>query len=516
MYRLAELLRRYVKGRPDNLCIAYEDENISFAELDQRSDRLAAALLGQGLASGDRVAILATNKPVFFELLFACAKSGLIMLPINWRLSAREISGIIADAGPRCIFADEEFVDNLPPCAEFGDFKLIALGESFNQWRDRNSGDTSSDLAADRTLVRDADSTVMLLYTSGTTGLPKGAMVSDRNIAFHQRHGREMWGFSEASVNLVAMPLFHIGGIGYGLNAMLAGGATVILQQADPQQLCQAIVRYKVTHSFFVPAVIQMLAELPGIDSKDMSSLEFIGYGASPISETLLKRALKIFQCGFAHAYGLTESCGTVITLLPEFHDPEASNKERLRSCGRPVPWAEVALFEPQSMTQVATGEVGEICIRSGMTVKGYWNKPEATADTITADGWLRTGDAAYCDDDGFFYIHDRYKDMIVSGGENIYPTEIENILYEYPDVAEAAVIGVPHPRWGETPKAIIVSTPGVLIEIEALMEFIRSRLARYKCPTSIEFVEVMPRNASGKILKRELRAMTWPEPDMP
>ena len=201
-----------------------------------------------------------------------------------------------------------------------------------------------------------------------------------------------------------------------------------------------------------------------------------------------------------------------MLTLLPEFHDPEATNKERLRSCGRPVPWAEVALFDLESMLPVAQGEVGEICVRSGMTVKGYWNKPEATAEAITADGWLRTGDAAYCDDEGFFYIHDRYKDMIVSGGENIYPTEVENILYEHPDVAETAVIGVPHPRWGETPKAIVVCKPGQTIEAAALLDFTRARLARYKCPTSVEVVEQMPRNASGKILKRELRAMIWPE----
>tara|TARA_B110000259_G_scaffold63928_1_gene75472 strand:+ start:643 stop:2166 length:1524 start_codon:yes stop_codon:yes gene_type:complete len=506
MYSLAELLRQYAKSRPESLCIAFDREFISFAELDKRSDRLVSVLLGQGLVAGDRVAILATNKPAFFELLFACAKSGLIMLPINWRLSAREIGAIIVDASPRCILSDQDLVAKLPPSAELVDCPLVVLGDSYNQWRDADSHSTIDSLPID------PDTTILLLYTSGTTGLPKGAMISDRNLSFHQRHGSEMWGFSDSSVNLVAMPLFHVGGIGYGLNAMLAGGATVILQQADPRELCRAIVEHKVTHSFFVPAVIQMLVDLPAIEAQDMSSLEFIGYGASPISETLLKRALEIFQCNFAHAYGLTESCGTVLTLLPEFHDPEATNKERLRSCGRPVPWAEVALFDLETMLPVAQGEVGEICIRSGMTVKGYWNKPEATAEAITADGWLRTGDAAYCDDEGFFYIHDRYKDMIVSGGENIYPTEVENILYEHPDVAETAVIGVPHPRWGETPKAIVVCKPGQTIEAAALLDFTRARLARYKCPTSVEVVEQMPRNASGKILKRELRAMIWPE----
>jgi acyl-CoA synthetase (AMP-forming)/AMP-acid ligase II len=237
-------------------------------------------------------------------------------------------------------------------------------------------------------------------------------------------------------------------------------------------------------------------------------------YGASPISETLLLRAMEVFGCGFNHAYGMTETAGTVVTLAPEDHDPGGPHADRLRSCGKPVPWAELGLFDPQSGERVAQGEVGEIWIRSGMTTRGYWNKPAETAAAITADGWYRTGDAADQDAEGYVYIRDRFKDMIVSGAEKVYPTEVENVLYEHPGVAETAVIGVPDPRWGETVKAVVVPAAGVRPTEAELIAFARARLAHYKCPTSVSFVNELPRSASGKILKRELRLLQWREQD--
>ena len=233
-------------------------------------------------------------------------------------------------------------------------------------------------------------------------------------------------------------------------------------------------------------------------------------YGGAPIGEAVLKRAIEMFGCGFIHCYGMTETAGTVITLVPEDHDPGGPRAHRLRSCGLPMPWVELALIDPATGDPVTTGEVGEICIRAAVNMLGYWNKPEETAKTITSEGWLCTGDAAWQDADGYIYIHDRFKDMIVSGGENIYPTEIENVLFEHPAVAQVAVIGVAHDRWGETPKAFVVSREGATPSEAELINFTRERLAHYKCPTSVSFVKAFPLSGSGKILKKEMRQPAW------
>jgi acyl-CoA synthetase (AMP-forming)/AMP-acid ligase II len=455
----------------------------------------------RGVRPGDRVAVIARNSFVHYELFFACAKERAIFLPINWRLSAAEVAAILADATPTLILASEEFQPLLAAAPLGSD--VIRLDGAYAAWR-------AASPPADPNQPIAADDAALILYTSGTTGLPKGAMLSHENLSYVERMAREVWEFNATSVNLVAMPLFHIGGIGYGMMALSQGGHTVLLQQPAPAAVIDAIRRHSVTHAFFVPTVIQMLVDAPGVDEMNLNSLQRIMYGAAPISEMLLKRAIAVFGCAFNHAYGMTETAGTVVTLAPQDHDPGGPLAHRLRSCGRPVPWAELALNNPATGAAVPTGEVGEIRIRSPMNMLGYWHKPAETAATITADGWLCTGDAAYLDADGYVYIHDRYKDMIVSGGENIYPTEIENVLYDHPGVAEVAVIGVPHPRWGETPKAFVVAGAGMQLSEAQLIAFTRSRLASYKCPTSVAFVTALPRNASGKILKRAMREESW------
>ena len=492
----ADTLREFALQQADAPCLSFAEETISYGQLHQRSSQLANALLGKGLATGDRVAIIARNAPVFYDLVFACAKAGLIMLPVNWRLSTRELQEILSDSSPGLVLADAEFVKELPGVAP-----VMVLDEDYITWRDTAS-------RVDPSVPTATTDPVLLLYTSGTTGRAKGVMISHRNMGFTSRMAEEIWGFGPDSVNLVAGPLFHIGGIGYGMMALTQGGHTVLLQQPAPGPALAAMAQFRVTHGFLVPAVIQSLVETDGVDRMDLSSLKLIAYGASPISETLLLRAMKVFGCGFSHAYGLTETSGTVITLPPDAHDPGGENAGRLRSCGRPVPWAEIDLFDPKTGHRVREGEVGEIRVRSGMNMVGYWHNPEETRAAFSPEGWLRTGDAAWRDADGYYYIHDRFKDMIVSGGENIYPTEIENVLYQHPDVAAAAVIGVPHQRWGETPKALVVLRTGSGADEKQLSAFLRRRLAHYKCPTSIEFVQDMPRSASGKILKRELRLL--------
>jgi acyl-CoA synthetase (AMP-forming)/AMP-acid ligase II len=494
------LLRTHATQSPIAPCLTFESETLSFSDLDERSSRAANALAQRGVNSGDRVAIIARNCLDYFDLFFACAKLGSIFLPINWRLSAREIADILADGSPSLLIVENDLrpvlseTANLPPT-----FDLAA----YAHLRDAAK-------AVDIGKQPLSDDPLLILYTSGTTGVPKGAVLSHGNLSYLARMAQELWGFNSSSVNLVAMPLFHIGGIGYAMTALSQGGHTVLMQQVVPAEIIAAIPGYGVTHGFFVPTVIRLLLDAPGIAEMNMASLKRILYGAAPIGEAVLRRAIEVFGCGFNHAYGMTETAGTVVTLAPEDHDLDGPRSHRLRSCGVPMPWNELALVDPVTDERVATGEVGEIRIRSKVNMLGYWNRPEETAKTINPDGWLCTGDAAYQDADGYVYIHDRFKDMIVSGGENIYPTEIENILYAHHDVSSVAVIAVPHERWGETPKAFVVPRDGTSLTEAELIAFTRKQLAHYKCPTSIVLVAALPQNASGKILKKEMRSSQW------
>jgi long-chain acyl-CoA synthetase len=311
-------------------------------------------------------------------------------------------------------------------------------------------------------------------------------------------------------VNLVAMPLFHIGGGGWATAAMSEGCTSVIVRDLDPAALVRLIGDEQITNAFLVPAVLQFMLAVPGVDEADFSSLRVIVYGASPISEEVLARSVTIFGCKFWQAYGLTETTGAVVNLAPEDHDVNGPNKHRLRSCGVAGPGVELRIVDPETLEDRPANEVGEIWVRSPQVMKGYWHLPEETEKAITPDGWFRSGDIGYLDDDGYLFIHDRVKDMIVSGGENVYPAEVENVLMAHPDIADVAVIGVPHEKWGETAKAIVVRRAGSAVTEQEIIDFARERLARFKCPTSVEWADALPRNPSGKILKKDLRAPYW------
>ncbi|MFN0303720.1 MAG: long-chain-fatty-acid--CoA ligase [Burkholderiales bacterium] len=503
---VADIVRRHATERPDARALSFGDTTLTYRQLDERSSRAANALIALGVAPGDRVAILSKNAPVFFELAFACAKANLVLCGLNWRLALAEITAIVADAAPAVlIVADEQ----RPLLADAslrtpGLKKVMSLERDYEAW-------LSAVSVEDPRIAAAADDPVFLLYTSGTTGVPKGAELTHRNMSYSARLSLETWGFTPSSVNLVAMPMFHIGGIGYGMSAVIAGGHTVLMREADPASIIAAIERHRVTHAFFVPAVIQTIVSFPGVENANLSTLELLSYGASPIGDAVLRRAIQVLGCAFTQAYGMTETAGTIVCLPPSDHDPDDQARAKLlRSCGKALAWNEIALFDPATGMKVPTGTVGEIWVRSPMNMRGYRNKPAETRSTITEEGWLRTGDAAYCDEMGYLFLFDRFKDMIVSGAENIYPAEIENVLYDHPAVAEVAVIGVPHARWGESPKAMVVLRPEMNVEAEALIDFARARLARYKCPTSIDFVGALPRNASGKVLKKVLRAPFW------
>jgi long-chain acyl-CoA synthetase len=353
------------------------------------------------------------------------------------------------------------------------------------------------------------DDTCYQLYTSGTTGLPKGVELTNRNFFSMLPAGSGEWGFDEQTVNLVAMPLFHIAGSGWGVVALYNGAHSILLREVDPKEVLRVIEHYHVTVALLVPAAIQMVLQTPGVETTDFSSLETMVYGASPITEAVLVRAMKTMGCGFMQAYGLTETTGGVTVLRAKDHDPDGPRAKLLRSAGQPWGDVELRVIDPETLQDLPDGRVGEILIRSVQNMKGYWKMPEATAKAYLEGGWLRTGDAGYLED-GYLFIHDRVKDMIISGGENIYPAEVENVLMGHPAVADCAVIGVPSEKWGETVKALVVSPAGERPEAKAVIDYCRERLAHYKCPTSVDWVDAIPRNPSGKILKTELRKPYW------
>ncbi len=511
---LADVLRQQAKSHGDSPALTFVDDAstlaaLSYRELQRRSSQTANALLAAGVSSGDRVAILARNAPVFFELAFAVSQIGAALVGLNWRLAPPEIETILADAKPAVLLVDSELNHLLTDGAKAT--QGPASIHELSGWEEL----VASARADDPNLPVSPDDIVFILYTSGTTGVPKGAQLTNRNMAHSAWISGGPYLFTSNSTNLVAMPLFHVGGMGYGLSAFFHGGHTILRRDPDPVAVVETIAAHGVTHAFFVPAVIQAILAVDNVDQADFSSLELLVYGASPIGDAVLRRALDVLGCHFLQAYGMTETAGTIVTLPPEAHDPDGPRADLLRSCGRPLPWVELRLVDPASIaagtpTDVAVGDVGEIWTRSAQNTPGYRNRPDATAEAITDDGWLRTGDAAYADDEGYLFLFDRFKDMIVSGAENVYPAEVENVLYDHPDIAEVAVIGVPDEQWGETVKALYVPKDGASVDTDELVELCRNRLARYKCPTSFDLVDALPRNASGKVLKTELRAPFW------
>jgi long-chain acyl-CoA synthetase len=349
------------------------------------------------------------------------------------------------------------------------------------------------------------------LYTSGTTGRPKGAMLTHDNLLGLRRRAAEepmawnQWGPED--VSLVAMPVSHIGGSGWGLVGLLNGAKGVVAREFDPFKVLDYIEHDRVSKMFMVPAALQIVVRLPRAREVDYSRLSHILYGAAPIPLDLLRECIEIFGCGFCQQYGMTETTGTIVYLPPEDHDP--AGNARMRSAGLPLPGVELKVMDEAGNT-LPHNTVGEIATRSASNMAGYWKLDAATAATVDAEGWLRTGDAGYLDEDGYLFIHDRVKDMIISGGENIYPAEVESAVYGHPSVAEVAVIGVPDDKWGEAVKAVVALKPGADPDPDSIIAFARTRIAAFKAPKSVDFVDVLPRNPSGKILRRELRAPYW------
>jgi acyl-CoA synthetase (AMP-forming)/AMP-acid ligase II len=508
---LADMLRARAKSRGNAIVFEFEGRQTSFAELDIGTNRVASALEAVGVKPRERIAYLGKNSDIYFELLLGAMKANVVMAPVNWRLAGPEIAFIIGDCKAPVLFVGPEFVEQISSIkSQLPGVRTFIATEGggpgwldYAAWRDAQSGD-------DPKIPISPQDVAIQLYTSGTTGKPKGAMLSHANFFNLVETGKDQkpdWNqWTEDDVSLVAMPVFHIGGSGWGVMGLYHGAKGVIAREFDPNKVLDFIERSGITKLFMVPAAMQFVVRQPRAREIDFSRLKYMLYGASPIPAALLKECIEVFGCGFVQMYGMTETTGTIVALPPEDH---VEGLERMRSAGKALPGVELAILGPDG-NKLPPGEVGEIATRSGSNMVGYWNLPEATAKTLASDGWLRTGDAGYMDEDGYLYIHDRIKDMIISGGENIYPAEVESAISDHPDVAEVAVVGVPDEKWGEAVKAIVVMKPGKKATSSEIINFTRERIAGFKTPKSVDFIEALPRNASGKILRRHLRDPFW------
>jgi fatty-acyl-CoA synthase len=488
--------------RPQQVAIhdLHSQRRLTYRDLDQRCDRLAAHLAALGVGRGDRVALLAANGPEYFELQFACGRIGAVMVPLNWRLAVPELQYILGDAAPKLLMHDAEFAvaaAALQASCAIPHTLQIGAGAAGSPYERALA---SASASVPRAVVTHDDiSTIM--YTSGTTGHPKGAIIT---------HGMTFWNcvnlgipalIGPDTVQLVVLPLFHTGGLNcYANPALHAGGTIVIMRAFDPGAALDAISdpALGITHFFAVPAPYQFMMQHPAFAGADLSRLRIAGVGGAPCALAILEawaaRGVPLVQ-----GYGMTEtSPGTAML-------DAADAVRKVGSAGKPLLHTEVRIVD-EAGRDVPANVIGELWTRGPNITPGYWNNPDATVQSFT-DGWLHTGDAAKLDEDGFIWIVDRWKDMYISGGENVYPAEVENVLYQLPQIAEAAVIGVPDARWGEVGKAVIALKAGEALDEAAVIGHCLTRLAKFKVPQSVTFVDVLPRNATGKVLKRDLRA---------
>jgi acyl-CoA synthetase (AMP-forming)/AMP-acid ligase II len=469
------------------MALWYEGNAQTYGELNDSSSQLAAGLVAKlGLEPGDRVAILDKNCAAYLELFFALDKAGLVTAPLNWRLTAPELKRIIDDMKPKLVVTGAEFKTT---------GAALAVPTMTFEELPRGGADP----------MRDADGAVSSQFsTSGTTGLPKGAMLTGWNVLnVGLCLALEMPEIREGGRHLVCLPMFHIGGAGWAIWAMQEGSAAIIVRETAAEPLLKTMVEQKVETALLAPTLMLFLTELPAARTADFSALRHITYGTAPISPALLQRSIETFKCRFSQLYGLTETTGPITALPHEHHVGE-----RMLSCGRPMFGGHVRVVDAEG-NDLPPRQVGEIVYRGESLMRGYWQREKETAQAIRG-GWFHTGDAGYLDEEGFMFLKDRVKDMIVSGGENVYPAEIEAVLMGHPEILECAVIGVPDEKWGETVKAVVVRRGGTLLSETTLIEWSREKLAGFKRPRSVDFVEALPRNASGKLLKRTLREPYW------
>ena len=494
----------YADARADQAALVFGDRVTTYADLELRVRCVANGLTSLGLEPQSRVAILTGTNDVFFEIWLGAALGNFVLTPINSRLAPPEVAYIVNDSQAAVLIVDGPFqglvegiADDLTTVRHLISLDTHSEWPIYSQWRDAQSSDSLQAAGS-------PNDTMVQMYTSGTTGLPKGVELNHASMLACARSMMGLNAWEPNEVALVTAPLFHTAGSAWANCALQSGGTIVLLREATPENVLNALEEHEVTQALLVPVVIQRALQSPDCGSKDYSSLKRMLYGASPITIPVLRQALVTFGCEMEQGYGLTETVGPVAMLRPNDH----LSNDKLQSCGKAVPGAEIRVVDKDGI-DCAVNEVGEIVVSGVQLMNGYWNRPEDTSNAIR-DGWLHTGDAGYFDEDGYLYIHDRLKDMIVSGAENVYPAEVERVLEGFPGIAEVAVIGIPDEQWGEAVKAIVVPTDGTVLSESDIIEFARHHIARFKCPKSVDVVAAIPRNPSGKVLKKVLREPYW------
>ncbi|WP_079085319.1 fatty acid--CoA ligase [Streptomyces dysideae] len=501
---LLDTARFHAEHRPQATAVLCEGRGLTYAELHQESNRVAHAIRAAGLAPGARVAYLGKESEHYYEILFGCAKSGTVLVPINWRLTAPEVSHILQDSGSELLFLEEDFAPVLDRLPTAPPKTVVRLGtaDGYPAWK-------AAQPATDPALSADPGTPVAQLYTSGTTGLPKGVVLAHRSF-FAIRdalagEGLDWIDWRTGDTALVGIPGFHVGGLWWATQNFNAGVTVVAMRAFAARDAIGLIRDLGITTACVVPAMLRMMLSEPGATPSDFATLRKIVYGGSPISEALLEESLAMFGAEFAQIYGLTETGNTAVCLPPADHVP---GHPRMQAAGHPYPGVRSKVIDDDGR-ELPPGAVGEVCLATPAHMVEYWGLPDKTAETLV-DGWIHTGDAGYVDEDGYVFIRDRIKDAILVAGENVYPAEIENALEGHPGVAEAVIVGAPDEQWGELVHAFVVAAPGEQPKPRDLHRFLVDRLAAFKLPARYEFIDHVPRNPSGKILRRELRDRFW------
>ena len=501
---IPDIVRYHGRTKPAEPALVQGRGLMTFGELDRSTSRIARALLGAGSNPRAAVGAIGKNSMEFLQLLFGAMKAGRPFLPLNWRLTPAELAAVLDDAMPGIVFADTEFAGTMAATLsaarhrfELVVFSPVESGQGLEAW----IGNAAAD---DPGLPANSRDTALLLYTSGTTGRPKGVEISHLGLDYMRLYEslEPAMAWLPGDVLLMAMPNFHLLGTGFAIQALYHGSRVSVLEVPDPQRLLEQVQRDRPSILVLAPAVIQMLLDHPALRSTDFSSVRLILYAGSPISAALLERGVREMQCGFLQFYGTTETAGAITILRPEQHD--LARPETLKSCGTPLPLVDIRIVDAAG-EELPDGEIGEIAVRSPALFTGYLNQPDATSCALR-EGWYHTGDLGRRDREGLLYIVDRLKDMIITGGENVYSAEVEQALNRHPAVSASAVVGVPDARWGERVVAVVVLRPGAKASAEELGRHSRELIASYKTPKEIRFADSLPLTPAGKILKRLVR----------
>jgi len=489
---LAQILIDAAERDPDHVAIRLDDVELTYQQLDGASAHVAGLLREHGVSPGDRVGIMLPNVPYFPVVYYGILRAGCIVVPMNVLLRKREVAFYLEDPGAKLIFAWEGFAEAAQVGAEQAGAECILV----------KAGEFEQLVGAAEPITQvaevDDDDTAVILYTSGTTGTPKGAELTHANLIRNAEASRDLFGLDAEAITLGALPLFHSFGQTCGMNATLGGGGTLtLIPRFDPGKALEIMQRDEVNIFQGVPTMYNAMLHLPEREDYDTSSLQVCASGGSAMPVELMRGFEEAFHCKVLEGYGLSESS-------PVASFNHADRERKPGSIGTPIEGVEMKVVD-EDANEVKQGEVGEIVIRGHNVMKGYWNRPEATEETIR-DGWLHTGDIGRVDEDGYFFIVDRKKDMIIRGGYNVYPREIEEVLYEHPDVREAAVVGVPHDEYGEEVAAAVALKDGAGVSADELRAFVKDQVAAYKYPRRIWFVDDLPKGPTGKILKREIK----------